>query len=63
MPYYVILSLFEQAERLSDDLFELAVVTLDSPQRGDFNKTCSVLEHALRRTERRKKLAGLQPIS
>ena len=62
MPYYMLISLYEQSERLCDDLFELAVESLESPQYGDFNKVCKVLECALIRQERRKTLAGLQPI-
>jgi hypothetical protein len=61
MPNFLI-SLVEQAERLGDDLFELAVISLENPQRRDFNKICNVLEEALQRQERRKRLAGLLPI-
>lgn len=62
MPYFVVISLFEQSERLADDLFELAVESQDNPRFGDFNKICGTLDHALQRVERRKTMAGLQPI-
>ncbi len=59
MPFYILLSLSSQADRLADDLFELAVETMENPRLGDFNKICSTLEHALCRSARRKKLAGI----
>lgn len=57
MPFNVLLSLYEQSERLADDLFFLAV----EADQTDlfFDKVCHVLEKALSRLERRKKRAGL----
>jgi hypothetical protein len=59
MPYFVVVSLFEQSERLCDDLFELAVESQENPRFGDFGKICGVLDHALERLHRRKLKAGL----
>jgi len=59
MPIFVAISLYEQSERLSDDLFEIAVESQDNPRFGDFNKICGVLEKALERKHRREVKAGL----
>jgi hypothetical protein len=53
------ITLAEQAERLADELFAIAVLSLESPRYGDFSKVCKTLEHAMRRAERRKEIAGL----
>lgn len=52
MPYFITLA--EQAERLADELFVIAVLSLESPRYGNFDKACKVLEHAIRRNERRR---------
>lgn len=52
MPYYITLA--EQAERLADELFAIAVLSLESPRYGNFDKACKVLEHAVYRVERRR---------
>ena len=57
MPYYITLA--EQAERLADELFAIAVLSFESPRYGDFSKVCETLEHAIRRCERRQLKAGL----
>lgn len=57
MPYYI--SLAEQAERLADELFAIAVLSLESPHYGNFSKVCDTLEDAIRRKERRDIKAGL----
>lgn len=58
MPVYI-LSLFEQSERLADDLFEIAVKASDYPNDSNFDRVCGVLEKALERAYRRKVKAGL----
>lgn len=55
--YYITLA--EQAERLADELFAIAVLSLESPRYGNFSKVCKTLEHAIRRCDRRKVRAGL----
>ena len=57
MPYYITLA--EQAERLADELFAIAVLSLESPRYGDFSRVCETLEDAIRRAERRKRKADL----
>jgi hypothetical protein len=57
MPYDI--KLYEQAERLADELFAIAVLSLESPRYGDFSKVCETLETAIRRNERRRQKAGL----
>lgn len=57
MPYDI--RLFEEAERLADELYALAVLALESPRYGNFNKVCNALEFAIKRCERRQKKAGL----
>lgn len=57
MPYFITLA--EQAERLADELFAIAVLSLESPRYGDFDKACETLEHAIRRCERRQRKAEL----
>lgn len=57
MPYDITLA--EQAERLADELFAIAVLSLESPRYGNFTKVCDTLEDAMRRHERRKRKAGL----
>lgn len=57
MPYFITLA--EQAERLADELFAIAVLSLESPRYGNFDKACEALEYAVRRVERRQRKAGL----
>lgn len=53
------MKLCEEAERLADELFAIAVLSLESPRYGNFSKVCETLEHAMRRRERRQRKAGL----
>jgi hypothetical protein len=53
------IKLAEQAERLADELFAIAVLSLENPQYGNFSKVCHTLEHAIVRYNRRKARAGL----
>ena len=53
------ITLAEQAERLADELFAIAVLSLESPQYGNFTKVCDTLEDAIRRRERRYQKADL----
>lgn len=57
MPYDIRLA--EEAERLADELFAIAVLSLESPRYGNFAKVCKALEFAIRRCERRQRKAGL----
>lgn len=53
------ITLAEQAERLADELFAIAVLSLESPSYGNFTKVCETLEDAVKRRERRQRKAGL----
>jgi hypothetical protein len=55
----MLITLAEQAERLADELFAIAELSLENPHYGNFLKACEALEHAVRRCERRKIKAGL----
>ena len=59
MPHFVLISLYEQSQRLADDLFEIAVVAVDRTGYVNFDKVCNTLEHALQRVRRREEKAGL----
>lgn len=53
MPYAI--RLVDEAERLSDELFAIAVLSLESPHFGNFTKVVNTLEDSIRRCERRQR--------
>lgn len=57
MPYLITLS--EEAEMLADGIYTYAILSLEDSSYGNFEKACEVLEHALRRCERRNRKAEL----